>query len=285
MRTEATEYFYTMANGRRGPVGFDELRTLAVTGDLTRRHKVWCEGMATWQEAGKLEGLFEDLPPDIMTDSQCDSPPPLPPLENSVSAATPRTSKPSGMIQCRQCGQPVSAEARTCVKCGVPSPASGEYIDVHPGGFWVGKILAVGIAMFFIWMIIHFWGRMGDGGRSSFFRMLLLSGGAGIAFLFWNGRGKNPLNEKQEVAGETNSAATDRKPCVVEGTYSEHRLAGAEACATPSSGGPTTSIWVIGGAVALVVLGWVFYSVGAGTQRETPSAPLSLPPIEVTPAP
>lgn len=54
MKTEAAKYFYTTANGRGGPVGFDDLRALAMSGAITRRDKVWCEVMREWQAAGAI---------------------------------------------------------------------------------------------------------------------------------------------------------------------------------------------------------------------------------------
>jgi hypothetical protein len=46
-------------------VGFDELRSLATVGKLTRRDKVWRKGMSGWRSADKIDGLFENLPPDL----------------------------------------------------------------------------------------------------------------------------------------------------------------------------------------------------------------------------
>jgi hypothetical protein len=69
MTTEAASYFYTTANGRNGPVGFDELRALAASGTITRRDKVWCQGMPEWESADRVPGLFADLPPDLQTEA------------------------------------------------------------------------------------------------------------------------------------------------------------------------------------------------------------------------
>lgn len=68
MKTEAAQYFYTSAGGRGGPVGFAELRLLAVAGRITRRDKVLSEGMAEWLPAETISNLFRDLPPDLLTD-------------------------------------------------------------------------------------------------------------------------------------------------------------------------------------------------------------------------
>jgi len=61
--------YYATAKGRGGPVAFDELRNLAVAGTITRRDKVWCQGMSEWDSADRMPGLFADLPPDLETEA------------------------------------------------------------------------------------------------------------------------------------------------------------------------------------------------------------------------
>jgi hypothetical protein len=60
-----SQFFYAVDGRQNGPVSFDELKQLASRDELKRWHKVWCKGMQNWQAAGSLEGLFDDLPPDL----------------------------------------------------------------------------------------------------------------------------------------------------------------------------------------------------------------------------
>ena len=55
------EWFYVVDGQQQGPVPFEELRSRAVRGDLERPHLVWKDGMADWQPAGSVEGLFSGV--------------------------------------------------------------------------------------------------------------------------------------------------------------------------------------------------------------------------------
>jgi GYF domain 2 len=51
---------------RRGPLGLDELGSLARAGRVGRDTRVWCAGMTDWRRAGDVDGLarlFEPPPP------------------------------------------------------------------------------------------------------------------------------------------------------------------------------------------------------------------------------
>ncbi len=53
-------WFYTCEGERRGPVSFEELRTMAEDSSLDPRlDMVWKDGMETWKPAGRIDGLFE----------------------------------------------------------------------------------------------------------------------------------------------------------------------------------------------------------------------------------
>jgi hypothetical protein len=58
-------WYYTRDGERLGPVSLTELRELARVGTLDPRlGLVWTQGMAEWQAAGEVDGLFEKrLPP------------------------------------------------------------------------------------------------------------------------------------------------------------------------------------------------------------------------------
>ncbi|MCZ2342752.1 MAG: DUF4339 domain-containing protein [Bacteroidales bacterium] len=71
----ATEWYYTRDGSRVGPVADVELKQLVRSGELARNDMVWKEGMAKWQPAGQVKGLFDDAPPQPVKTT---APPPLP---------------------------------------------------------------------------------------------------------------------------------------------------------------------------------------------------------------
>jgi hypothetical protein len=50
-------WYYALNDQRQGPVAFEHLRQLAITGQITPTDLVWCEGMADWQPAHTIAGL------------------------------------------------------------------------------------------------------------------------------------------------------------------------------------------------------------------------------------
>jgi hypothetical protein len=50
----------------RGPISQDELKELAINGDLKRNHKIWKEGFDEWVKADSVSGIFS-IPPPINT--------------------------------------------------------------------------------------------------------------------------------------------------------------------------------------------------------------------------
>lgn len=63
--SESRDFYYAIGKERKGPVGIDELKRLALTGDLSRGDKIWTKGMAEWIPAGECDEVFADLPPDL----------------------------------------------------------------------------------------------------------------------------------------------------------------------------------------------------------------------------
>ncbi len=51
-------WYYVQDNERLGPLAFEELRGIAVSGRLGPDDLVWTDGMADWQPARSVEGLF-----------------------------------------------------------------------------------------------------------------------------------------------------------------------------------------------------------------------------------
>jgi len=55
--------WYYAANGQRqGPVHFDQLRQMTMSGQIAQGDLVWHEGMADWQPAGSIAALFPPPP-------------------------------------------------------------------------------------------------------------------------------------------------------------------------------------------------------------------------------
>lgn len=53
----ARDWYYSQDGKQSGPIPSLELRTLARSGRLGEKDKVWCEGMPSWVEAGSVPGL------------------------------------------------------------------------------------------------------------------------------------------------------------------------------------------------------------------------------------
>ena len=84
-------WFYTREGARIGPVGFDALLAEARQGALNPRFDmVWTSGMAEWQPAGQIKGLFEQRTPPALPESLAPAadpytPPQLETVEESMS--------------------------------------------------------------------------------------------------------------------------------------------------------------------------------------------------------
>lgn len=73
-------------------MSLNELKSLAQRQELKRADLVWAEGMAAWQQAGMVAGVFEGLPPDLETPRQTvstPSPSPVTKTDGSHSEAKP----------------------------------------------------------------------------------------------------------------------------------------------------------------------------------------------------
>src|SRR5262245_40395657 len=77
----ASAYYYVRNGERVGPISGRQLKELAATGQLTPDDLVWKEGMAGWEPARKLKGLFAS--------ASASEPPPVP------TAGPPLVSGPS----------------------------------------------------------------------------------------------------------------------------------------------------------------------------------------------
>ena len=63
----ASEWFYYVGQERVGPVGSQQLKDLARTGQLQPGTLIWKEGMSKPQPASRVKGLFEPsiTPPSL----------------------------------------------------------------------------------------------------------------------------------------------------------------------------------------------------------------------------
>ena len=52
------EWYYAAGGNQAGPVGSDELKRLAASGELKPTDLVWRDGLADWTPASKIQGLF-----------------------------------------------------------------------------------------------------------------------------------------------------------------------------------------------------------------------------------
>ena len=59
------EWYYSLNSQQKGPVSWETLQQLASSGKLRRADMVWREGMANWQAASRVDGLFPRSDVDI----------------------------------------------------------------------------------------------------------------------------------------------------------------------------------------------------------------------------
>jgi hypothetical protein len=71
----AADWFYTSNKQQVGPVSWDELRQLAVSGTLKRDELVWTEGMAEWLRADRQNGVFVAGPAVVQIGADVPAPP------------------------------------------------------------------------------------------------------------------------------------------------------------------------------------------------------------------
>ena len=53
-----SQWYYTQGGQQHGPIGYEELKELADSGQLHRGDPVWEDRMACWTVAGAVQGLF-----------------------------------------------------------------------------------------------------------------------------------------------------------------------------------------------------------------------------------
>src|SRR5215210_3804494 len=87
---DTSQWFYGRDGAQHGPIAEAELRRLAEAGELRPHDLVWREGMAQWQPAQDVPGLFATVPL---------GPPPIPPAGQPPGAYAPPGYGPGSPIQ------------------------------------------------------------------------------------------------------------------------------------------------------------------------------------------
>jgi hypothetical protein len=72
----AADWFYTSNKQQMGPVSWDELRQLGVSGLVKRDDLVWTEGMPEWVKAERQNGVFPDAAVAVQIGADVPPPPP-----------------------------------------------------------------------------------------------------------------------------------------------------------------------------------------------------------------
>ena len=61
-----SEWYHARSGSQSGPVDFETLRGMAAKGELdAEKDLVWSNGMKEWIAAGKIAGLFDQVPPPV----------------------------------------------------------------------------------------------------------------------------------------------------------------------------------------------------------------------------
>jgi hypothetical protein len=97
-----SQWYYSKNNQQQGPVSPEQLKQLAVSGQLQPSDLVWKEGMGQWVEGRKIKGLFPAAPPANNL-----VPPPLPTAPNIPPVPTSATTN----AQASSSDQPTAAPA------------------------------------------------------------------------------------------------------------------------------------------------------------------------------
>jgi hypothetical protein len=58
-----TQWYYGQGDKELGPIASEQLKQLAISGELGPQDMVWKEGMPNWVEAGSIQGLFAEAAP------------------------------------------------------------------------------------------------------------------------------------------------------------------------------------------------------------------------------
>ncbi len=54
----ASQWYYLVNGQQQGPIGSDQLKQMAASGQLQPTDMIWREGLADWVQAGRIKGLF-----------------------------------------------------------------------------------------------------------------------------------------------------------------------------------------------------------------------------------
>jgi hypothetical protein len=95
----ATLWFYVRDDKRQGPVDFENLVTLLLTGQIPHNAFVWHQGLREWMEANRIQEIAEQLPPPLPQAARPPKPavpePPRPAPEPAAPSAPSAPSVPS----------------------------------------------------------------------------------------------------------------------------------------------------------------------------------------------
>jgi hypothetical protein len=96
------EWYYARDGRQSGPVSDQELRRLVNDRTLRPEDLVWREGMADWEPAGSVKGLFE--------------------TQESVQSSD-RAGRTADEKYCHGCGAAIRQKAELCPQCGARQPS------------------------------------------------------------------------------------------------------------------------------------------------------------------
>jgi hypothetical protein len=135
----ASQWYYMDQGQRRGPLSSVQLKELADSGRLQPTDLLWKEGLAKWEAAGNVKGLFATAtPPPLPLQPPAahtsDLPPPLPPFapnsdtSSSVEGFSPfeyGMAAPSSLSAlqtgdtrlCEWCGRSIPRQSLKCPEC------------------------------------------------------------------------------------------------------------------------------------------------------------------------
>jgi hypothetical protein len=102
-RTMTAEWYYARGKEHVGPVTDQQLKELVRSGEVSRTDMVWRQGMAKWQRAGEVEGLFDDEPrpaPPSLPEAETEAPA----LAESPAVRSPKELKPPLVAVFAVCG-------------------------------------------------------------------------------------------------------------------------------------------------------------------------------------
>ena len=106
-----SQWYYAKDGRQNGPVGFEELKSLAQSGALSRTDLVWNTSMKDWLPSAQVDGIFDAVAVPVGTPSSAPGNPYATPdsawVQSAVPAVLPEIepgSEPIGVIACIQKG-------------------------------------------------------------------------------------------------------------------------------------------------------------------------------------